>query len=938
MRRAVRAARTLAIAVWSSAAAARAGMIDHVPATSATPPQAGAAASAPFGADDLMLFEARAAGVQLSDAFEGYASRSGVYLPLGALARLLDLAVVAVPHERRAEGWVLSKERVVSLDLRTGTAVAGGKTFGVSPDEATVYQDDIWVRVDLAKKLLPVDIKADLPSLTLILTPREPLPFQQRADRDARRKLLDEGGGKSAEAVMKVKTPYAAFTPPSLDLDVNTAISNVQADRLAQYTLRAAGDLAFAGLQLYASSDNNGHLTSVRTLLERSDPDGQALGLLGGTRVDLGDAYTPSLMLGERSIGGRGFSYTNAPLEQGEVSSRVDVRGELPVGYEVELYVNDVLRGSQSTPVDGQYDFLQVPLAYGVNVVRLVFYGPQGQKREEVRRINFDGGRLGKGKLVVRFGAVQQDVNVIQPIAPTAAATIAVTTPVSSISPTLATTPSSTVSSPLGGAGATRIAGSVDYGMTNDLTLSSGFAQYTPSIGAQRQVATVGARTSVVGFAVQADAAIDQTKGGAYSLAATGRPYGVAVYLRDAEYSGGFYDELQPAEASGAQALSRSTELRLDAAARVFATGYTLPLSLYFRRDQAVDGGVQITADARTSASVQRWLVSTSATLQTSDMPGSPSTTRLTGAAEASGALTSVWRARYGAGWQLGEDGRLSSIYAELDRETPGRNVLRLTAAESFGPRGEALFQAAHTWKLAAEDITLATGYGTLKGDFRLGLEISVGAIFDPLAHRYRPARPGAAASGALAVDAFVDGNGDGAPAAGDAKRAGLVFEGGDKPVTTDAQGRAVITGVGDGALARVHLQADSITDPYLTAPAQTIAFVPRPGRVTQVEFPLAALGEVEVRVVLDKTSPARGVSAVQVQLLKPDGAVAASGTTEYDGTLILEGLRPGEYRVALDPDQAKRLNLVLAESRTVKIASGGGDAGRVTVPIRLSH
>ncbi len=62
------------------------------------------------------------------------------------------------------------------------------------------------------------------------------------------------------------------------------------------------------------------------------------------------------------------------------------MRGILPTGYEVELYRNDILVGSVRTAVNDQYEFLEVPVDYGVNVFRLVFYGPQGQRREEVRR------------------------------------------------------------------------------------------------------------------------------------------------------------------------------------------------------------------------------------------------------------------------------------------------------------------------------------------------------------------------------------------------------------------------------------------------------------------------------------------------------------------------------------------------------------------------
>ena len=66
----------------------------------------------------------------------------------------------------------------------------------------------------------------------------------------------------------------------------------------------------------------------------------------------------------------------------------IDLRGELPLGYDVERYVNDILRSGQSTPVQGRYEFRDVPLVRGVNVIRVVAYDPRGERSEEVKDQN----------------------------------------------------------------------------------------------------------------------------------------------------------------------------------------------------------------------------------------------------------------------------------------------------------------------------------------------------------------------------------------------------------------------------------------------------------------------------------------------------------------------------------------------------------------------
>ena len=63
---------------------------------------------------------------------------------------------------------------------------------------------------------------------------------------------------------------------------------------------------------------------------------------------------------------------------------------------------------------------------------------------------------------------------------------------------------------------------------------------------------------------------------------------------------------------------------------------------------------------------------------------------------------------------------------------------------------------------------------------------------------------------------------------------------------------------------------------------------------------------------------------------------VAAEGRSEYDGTLILEALRPGAYAVRLDPEQARRLKLVMTAPVDLTVPATGGFAGRATINLEL--
>jgi hypothetical protein len=175
-RRLAVAALGIALAVLGSTAGARAQQV--VAGLSE------AAAPQPFSPDDLLFMEVTTDGYQLAESMNVYGSRAGVFLPLGEFSRVLGYAVGVFPTEARAEGWVGSRDRELSLDLRRGLASVDGRFITVEPGQAAIYDDDLYVRLDLIEQLLPVRLRADVSAQSLAVSPTEPLPFQQRLARD----------------------------------------------------------------------------------------------------------------------------------------------------------------------------------------------------------------------------------------------------------------------------------------------------------------------------------------------------------------------------------------------------------------------------------------------------------------------------------------------------------------------------------------------------------------------------------------------------------------------------------------------------------------------------------------------------------------------------------------------------------------------------------
>jgi len=906
-----------------------------------------ASGEAVFTDDDMLLFDVTSSGVELTDGLSGYSSRAGLYLPIGELSRVLDLAIQVDPATSRAEGWFLSEDRTLVMDLRSHHVTVDGTAFDVSATDAVLFHQDIYVRSDVLQRLLPLNLNVNKSDLTIDIVPKEHFPFQDRLERDRRRQGLGNGG-QAAETILKVPAEYDLFTPPSADFSAGGGWGNRKPYTTANWELRLAGDVVYTGAQVFVGSDSNGKPNSIRALFERKDPDGQTAGFFGATRSDGGDVYTPSLALGVASQGGRGLSTTSVSLDQASVFSTTDLRGELPQGYEVELYVNEVLRGSQAQPVRGNYEFLSVPLSYGLNVVRLVFYGPRGEHREEVSRINVGSGQLHAGQFVYSLGAVQQQK------------------PLFNVNDAAKPAPG------IFGLGSFRFSGTAAYGLTDDFTLTAGFAHFLPNTTFDhrpREIGTAGILTSVFGFAVELDGAGDDRGAAAMAGGFAGRLLGVSLLARHSEYTGGFVDELQFRDLSDNVPLRRASDVTADWALPVPFTGILVPMSIHAQRSQFADGSDRMLGEARLSTAIGRYLFSGGWQYEQTRKP--TGTTRSSqGSFDVSAFVWRTWQVRAEATFNGEPKLRIESASLVIDGTLWENNTARLGATHSFvassGPlppgcttggsssgggslggtlnggcspaTGTTAIDASSTLHFSNFDVTVGGTYTPETHDARVGVTLAIGALFDPIAEEYVPVRPGAAAGGTAVLVAFVDKNGNGVRDADEAGLAGINAQAGNWPGTTDKNGIAIVSGLGDASRARIHIDPESISDPYLVAPASTIEIVPHPGKVTEISYPLTAMGEVAFKALFQQATGApRGLSALEVQAIAADGTVAAEGRTEFDGTFIFERLKPGKYSVRIDPDQAKRLKLGFVATVAFNIPAKGGYAGQVSADVVLT-
>lgn len=893
---------------WSLAAGAA-----HAQNETAVAALMDAASPQPFSSDDLLWLEVRSGPSLLAESVNVYSSRSGVFVPIGELARVLDLAVGVFPAQRRAEGWILAPDRKLVVDLASGKAILAGREIAILPDQAAIYADDLYLRVDLIEQLLPVKLKPNTSAQVLELTALEPLPFQQRLERDRRRSHL--GSGPRGEEAVEIATPYRAFTAPAFDVNIGGQVGRDGRDQASRYDIRAAGDLLWAGLEAWVGSDDDARPSDSRITLSRRDLSGRALGWLGGTDVAIGDVYTPALALGAASTSGRGFFYTSAPRDSLDLGTPLDLRGELAVGEEVELYVNEILYAVQSTAVQGQYEFLDVPLAYGLNTLRLVFYGPHGETRETVRRINFGAGQVEAGRVFVRIGAVDQGRTLLE----------------------LHNEPDRPPST---GSHGSRLVAGIDYGLSSALTVSGGIARLTPIAGGSvRSLATVGLRTSLGPFATQFDAGWDNHDGQAVSGGFAGRLSGISLVGRHAEYRNGFIDETRQPGLGDASPLRRASDLRADGQVQG-PHSKIVPWSFNLRHLERSNNSQQSTAELRASTPIGRFYASSSLGWEQEQRPDKSRIHRWVGATDVATMMARGIQLRSGVTYALSPDPSLDTGYLTADWQMTDNQALRFGVVRSLGPETHTTIQASHVWRARRFDLALNSTVQTETGEWRLGLQLGFGFGYDPAKQGYRLVRTGVASGGAVAINAWVDENNDGVRQMGEEPVGDIIAEAPTGTLMTDDKGTAYAPGLGDPGTALVRLNTDTVDDPYLVGGPTLFSVQPRPGRTVLVDYPMQRSAEIEIRVVQEISGQdRRSLAAVDIELVSDEGAVITA-RSDHAGIAFIDGAPPGTYRVRLNAQQASALGLTLDEETLVQVPPSGGfvRAGMVKVSVKGSR
>jgi hypothetical protein len=834
--------------------------------------------------DDAILLDLRSGKWRVGDGVRGYQTDTGVCVDFADVIMAMDLPVRLDKKSRRATGWLLSESRLITLDRDQNIVQIVNKNVGLAANDIRDTPEGWCVDTKALTKWLGVSVTPDLSNSLLMLKADFKLPFELAEERKERAGKIRTARTFDLDTMPQASDPIRPWREPSIDVVASTGVTK---DKLrgatfdARYEIFASGEIFSGSFDARLSSNDNAVPQSLRLRVYRTDPQASLLGPLKATHYAVGDVSIASTSLGSQGSVGRGAYVTNRPVERPENFDRTTVRGELPEGWEAELYRNDQLLMFMASRGDGRYEFLEVPLQFGQNRIEVVLYGPQGQVRRESKLIPVGLDSIPPKITYFWAGAQQAGRDLVN----------------------FGDRPMQDGSGWRGGVG-------VERGLNSRTSISAAFST-SMYLRRRRHALEASLRRSLGPALWEFSAASDLMGGYALrnqALAQIGETY---LSAETAWFGKGYQSERFEI------GLKRQLSLSADHSFKFGAT--TLPIHIDARQRLRANGDKLWDIGTRLTFNINNILVSTElewekdilksginspdrldANLRLSGRIGG---LRLRGETEfglkgASGLreskLTGEWRSTDKAEWR-----------AELGYNAPlkrGRASLGYTRKfEKFALTGQ--FEA-------ASDGSVAAG---------LNLAFSIGP--DPRGG-YRLASDKLASMGQAIAIVYQDQNGDGIRQASEPLEKSVELTAGlnGKGLPTDATGASFIDGLQPFHPVLIGIDSSSLSDPFMQPATPGVVVTPRPGVAMLVELPLVAAGEISGTLQRESGG---NLSGIDIELLDKNGQVIKTTRSEYDGYFLFESVPYGEYRLRVSALPANIVGVQTTLDKPAKLAAG---------------
>jgi hypothetical protein len=847
-------------------------------AASAPPPSTPSWTADP---DEQFILDVNIRQLRLGDTVRAYNAPEGTCVVLGDFLTALDVPVRIDLTAKKASGWAFRESNKITIDYAAGEASYGArKVEPIAPGTIRQTPEGWCVQTSALARWFGIGIKPMTSGSVLVLQSDQKLPVELAMERQQRAARIRHASF-DLSTLPQVRVPYRMWRAPALDFVVSGGVTyrandGVKVDR--QASVYAAGEIARLSYDAQVTSDTRGKPSLLRLRAFRSDPDGRLLGPLRATHFAFGDVQGFDSSLTGSVAAGRGAVVTNRPLTARTAFDRTRIEGDLPTGWEAELYRNGELLGFAKSDASQRYVFDDVQLLYGENRIRVVLYGPQGQVRERDELLNIGEEDVPKGKTWYWIGANQPGRDLV------------------------------TLEKPPDDAGQPKAqaAVSVEHGL--DARTSVGVLARAMLVDDQRLTFVEGTvRRSIAGAQLELSAARESNGGSAAHAQLLGKFGGVYVNA-EALIANDFHlrDESNPQS-------SREGRLSLDAPIKAGKALFPAHAEVHYVDHN--DGSRLLEAAARLSASFDRFNLGTELRYRRDYVPAGPAPPgELTLALLGSGHIGRV-RLRTDTEFDLSPSPRLTS--AELSAYWTASEHGDWQADLAYdGLQRRVRTRLTHIMRFDSFALALS-GEAASNGDVAFGFNLNFSLdARNGITLSRRPLAQG----GLVHATVFKDLNDNGLLDPGEPLEKGALITTGTRQAErkTDANGSVTVGGLTPYMPVPVGIDTTSLDDPMLAPKKALQVVVPRPGVAADVLIPLVGGGDIEGALM---KSGELGFEGIDLELVDSSGNAVATARTDFDGFFLFERVAYGRYIVRVSA----------ASASAAKIASDLGIQVEVT-------
>lgn len=295
-----------------------------------------------------------------------------------------------------------------------------GKDFkidikSISSENYKLIDGQYYFTIPYYESIFPITLKIDPFEMQLQISSEQELPLTKQFQNERRRQSfvpLPE-----PDTFKNYEFDNRKFSTPVLDLTYqnNYNISDYNGENEKRWDsnyYQADFGMLLGGMDTYGSifgdSENEDYGPRARLTVGRTflDEPRNALNL---TTFEAGDVTGFNSTLFNNGANGRGAYASSFKDLVTSADKTIDINGPLSDGWDVELYLNDQLIGFRQAGINGRYQFSNVPVNYGLNAFKLVFYGPYGEVQTEERNYYSGTSPVKTGEFGYNINAYQKD-------------------------------------------------------------------------------------------------------------------------------------------------------------------------------------------------------------------------------------------------------------------------------------------------------------------------------------------------------------------------------------------------------------------------------------------------------------------------------------------------------------------------------------------------